>query len=121
MMAYQSIVLHLKSITEAQTVCLLVIWYAEYGAAAGLKDERRAFEQEGLSGSAEFVLWFLLAHHVISYFTGFYRERDVRYHGKPDVLGVPTAPNSALVLSIEQFLACLLVGYALRYLIDEAD
>ena len=69
MMAYQSIVLHLKSITEWQTVCLAVIWYAEYGAAAGLKDERRGFEQEGLSGTAEFVLWCLLAKHVISYCT----------------------------------------------------
>lgn len=62
-----------------------------------------------------FIILFLILH-ILSYIAHFFRKKDIRINGKPDLYGVYSAQKETIISCFELFLSCIFIGYTAKYL-----
>ena len=65
-------------------------------------------------------LVILLVVHCVQFFVLLFRMRDIKLHGKPDVNGVLRAQKESMLHSSEYLVICLITGYLIKHLVDNA-
>ena len=60
----------------------------------------------------------LLSLHILTYLLHFFKKRDIRLYGSPDLNGVYTSRRQQLISNIETFIICIIVGFTVKHLWD---
>jgi hypothetical protein len=109
---------HSESLIEMQILCSALIYYYT---------ERKLFEQGTLLsefikvGSSELILVTLNFEHIFSYFCAFFREYDIKYNGNVDINGIKRAKNESKLGSLQFFIACLIIGFAINHYLESEN
>ena len=72
---------------------------------------------EGKENLAHIMVYYLIIH-IFSYICEVYRAFELKKNGKPDVYGVYRAPNEYTLNIIENFIGCVMFGYAVKHVLQ---
>ena len=79
------------------------------------------YQEESNETSAEnnsdFIFILLLCEHIFAYITVTVRKWEIDLYGKPNVLGMYTAPIETILGNIHMIVDCILFGWIIKHLL----
>jgi hypothetical protein len=62
------------------------------------------------------VMYVLIVEHIFAYFSGIFRNWEIKHFGKIDVNGVARAQVETFLKTIEVFIDCIIFGYTMNHI-----
>lgn len=106
------IIYHSESLLEMQLMCLLTFMFyfppINYGPNYYVNEES--------ARKSNYIMYVMIGEHIFAYFSGIFRDWEIKHYGKLDINGVARAQKETFLKTLEVFIDCMIFGYTMNHI-----